>query len=205
MSALEKFVNKHRVRFDRILKGTKYENSVEFEFLPGHTALILSLPAYVNELESTNLSKKSTVRKRRFSKTEDHPENISVGGISADVDKNEAERSEIRQQLINKINNFATDKFAVVLAQEHIIDFHYKENSGFKCKVQCPLCERKVPCNFITHWKWGNIKTHLATHFTQEEYVVIESENNQHSVISAPNVKISKLANMNEISEMLDK
>lgn len=196
--------------------GTKYENFSEFEFLPGHRVLLLSLPEYIRNFETTNAIE---IRKRRFKTLEDHPQRNSVDHPqrnsidhpvlnpdeekNADVSEQKEESSEqfydnIRQLLVKKINDFAAKKnLGLKITKDSIIDFRVESNSCFKCSVQCPFCVRKVPCNYNSHWVCGNLQSHLKTHFTYDE-IEVESSS---EIITA--TKIAKIANINEINKFL--
>lgn len=222
INSIESFVNKHPVRFQKLLEGTKYENAGEFEFLPGHTAILLSLPEYINEFDKNNTSKKTTgSQKRKFSEIEDLPrrsndEHMSADATadtSADVNETESEQLQldlqsvefIREKLIKKINDFAKSKrIRADVTQSSIKDFRAEGDSGFKCSVQCSFCNRKIPCSYKpSHWTCGNFESHLKTHFTFE--VLEVRPNNQLQAISSrqSNSKITKVGNINEINEFL--
>lgn len=47
---IEEYVQKNRC----LLSGSVYENDDHFQFLPGHRKVILSIPKYLNELETSN-------------------------------------------------------------------------------------------------------------------------------------------------------
>lgn len=214
INSIEIFVNKHPERFQQFLKGTKYENASEFEFLPGHTAILLALPKYINEFDKNNTSKKNTgSQKRKFSEIEDHPrsphdEQINADAI-VDVDETESEQSQsheiIREILIKKISHFAKNKnIRADVTQSSIKDFHSEGDSCFKCSVQCSFCDRKIPCHYKPHhWKCGNFESHLKKHFTYEE-IIIQPKNQLQISNGQPTSKIAKFANLSEISSYLE-
>lgn len=225
LSSIEQYINKNRERFTEILNGTRYEGFEQFEFLPGHAALLLSLPSYIEKLEST---KKIQTRKRRHScitevqQNRDHPgDHPQSEDRSADYEEeSEAERLHIegvRQLLIKKINNFASKKgLKTVITDDNIKNFRVEANSNFNCDLKCPIleCNRKVPCNYCTHWVCGNFQTHLKSHFTFEQYEVISNNNssdnstlnsNCDGPISQKQLPIVRIGNGQQIVNVLNR
>lgn len=49
---IENYVNENPLKFNDILKGTKYEHLTPFKFLPGHIALLSGLPEYTVKLQT---------------------------------------------------------------------------------------------------------------------------------------------------------
>lgn len=183
ISDIELYVNQNRDRYREILKKTRYENCEIFQFLPGHAALILTLPDYIAQFPSQT-TKKSRPQKRRYSESEqkDHPPNKSNCQTTETVNssiKDHTDRfgdiANIRQELIAKINKFAQKKqIDLELNDQHILNLRV-ENNSIKCSAQCPFCEKKVPCNYATHWVCGNFQMHIKSHITEEQYEVDEN------------------------------
>lgn len=68
LRSIEKYVQDNPEKFGIILKDTRYEQSVKFKFLPGHEALLLSLPEEILRIKDQKEQKKT--RKRRHSETD---------------------------------------------------------------------------------------------------------------------------------------
>lgn len=211
ITAIENFINQNKNQYQEILKGTKYENTEIFKFLPGHCALILSLPEYIQALSSKNVRGK----KRKHCETIDHPPSSNTDHPSAHIDGAEIDvnvKTKIKQELINKINNFSTNKNINVQIQDHhILNFRCEDDS-YKCSVQCSVCEKIVPCKYNTHWVCGNFETHLKKHsipctgqYNLESYEVQDNSSlkliakNQH-----PQIAITRIGNNKDLYEVLN-
>lgn len=203
VNSIENFINQNRNHHQGILEGTKYENTEIFKFLPGHCALILALPEYIQALSSV------LGRKRKHSETIDHPQSSSVDHPSTlvvDGDKiDDNIKTKIKEQLINKINNFSTKRnINVKIYDNHILNFRY-ENNSYKCLVQCTACAKSVPCKYIKHWVCGNFETHIKTHSAQhsEEYEVQDNQTLR-LIEKSPSTKIARIDNNIELHRILN-
>lgn len=174
---IESYINENRDRFKTILKCTKYENLEPFKFLPGHTALLSGLPEYMIQLNKNkrNLNKKSNkqqftvqneVEKQTMSELPNGSEKQSTNQqINELVELNNIENSidqkKVVENLIKRITKFAEKNNIVVdLSENHILNFRSEENK-IKCSFECPFCQKKIPCNYVTNWSCGNVQSHL--------------------------------------------
>lgn len=191
ISDIETFVNQNRDRFQNIFKKTKYEKSENFKFLPGHSALILTLPEYIAHLPAKSTATENRSRKRPHSEREDHPpstaqQNTNQNNVNqstslineSDNGQNHTQRfqnadlAKIQQVLISKFNTFSTKKgFGLTLQVANVLNLRIEKDS-IKCCVECPVCKKKIPCTYVTHWICSNLQAHLKSHFTFEEYTV---------------------------------
>lgn len=200
-SEIEKHINQHRLKFTEILKGTKYENSNPFKFLPGHIALLSSLPELLTEL--TNKAK-SNKRQLEQSNQNSIQQAGNIQSIAHDTNQNsldsEKDHQELKKQLITKINNFSSKKnIGIAISETHIINFRLV-NQLFKCSVQCPKCSKLVPCNFEKNWICGNFQSHLKSHLVVEEYEV--DEDNILQKVSHTNMNIVRISNESHLNSL---
>lgn len=212
ISDIERHVNHNRDRYRDILKKTRYENCEVFQFLPGHTALILTLPEYIPQLQSQT-TKKIVPRKRKHSESEpsDHPSSqnhepaneINNSSIEDHTDVF-ADIAKIRQQLIDKLNKFAQSKqIEWSFNINHIINLRVEDNS-VKCRVQCPTCGRKIPCTFVSHWICTNVQAHIKTHIIVEAYELDEQNRLQPINGAAHSQKIIRITNSSGLQKFLN-
>lgn len=160
ISSIECFVNDIPDYSDSILKGTTYENIKPFKLLPAHQLLILSLPKYVQADKKNKQNKTSK------------------------------SHHELKQTLIQKLQHYTeSSEIEFNWSIDSISNFR-EVNSIFKCKVQCPACNRTISCQFKTYWQVSNFQLHLKSHlksnnqtqqienriFEQEEFEVDENQ-----------------------------
>lgn len=200
ITSIENFVNQNKSHFQDTLKGTKYENAENFKFLPGHCALILSLPQYVEALSSKNRRGK----KRKHCETLDHPQSNNADHPDADIINNIDDSVKIL--LINKINNYAMKKkLNIKIDDNSILNFRH-ENNSYKCSVQCSVCEKTVPCQYVKHWVCGNFETHIKKHLGQqsvEEYEV--QDDNQLQLMGHSSItNITRVTNQLPLQQFLN-
>lgn len=137
-------------------KNTKYENSTIFKFLPGHVAIIKSLPDEIVKIDEKKKQKTSTKRRRIET---DNPQTVlsndeinSTNEVSNDLNTADGIPTfeEIKDELIKKIINFGIKKNIPLdeFCEENPLNFRY-ENEMFKCSVKCAHCEKIIPCNHL--------------------------------------------------------
>lgn len=171
---IEEHINENRENYRLILQKTRYENKTPFKFLPGHVALIKSLP---NEILKISQQKKENKKTRKI-----QPETNQLSladntqsGNSSDVNEiqNSDKSEEIKQELIQKINAFcARKKISNGVSDENILDWRC-ESGVFKCSVKCSSCPKIIPCNYNQKfWVCGNFTTHWNKHFNVETHQV---------------------------------
>lgn len=181
IDTIERYVNANRERFCNILKGTPYENNDSFKFLPGHTAFLLSLPKYIS---SPNTKKYKLSENNQCNEVMDHTQSAHESVNESNSDKID-DTANVRQELVNKINNFSRSKHINVQISDDNIQNFRVEKKIVKCSVKCPACGKKIPCSYVSHWTCGNVQTHLKSHITSEEYEV--NENGELNLISDDN------------------
>lgn len=185
-------------------------------FLPGHAELLSALPDYIVEWQAKNQKNKRTLVAKvdestvqGSSQQRDHSE--SRANQNNTIQEHEANTSnekdieililkekELKEGLIKKLAKFAKSKnFTFDISEKNIENFRF-ENNIYRCKVQCSVCVKKVPCTFTSHWVCSNLQAHLKSHLTIEEYEV--SDNSQLEKISEGNLqnssrKVLKLVN----------
>lgn len=157
---IEHFVNAYKSQLDEIklaVNGTIYAKLDPFIFTPGHRSVLLQIP---NALEQN---------KRKCYVAASVAKNVAVEStpiprpIHSEEEQLETE-SKYKALLIAKLKKFLDkQKIQLDLKDENIIDFCL-ENNQYKCKVQCPSCDRVIPGIFNKHWAISNIEKHLKTH-----------------------------------------
>lgn len=203
ITLIENFINENKENCQKILEGTKYENTEIFKFLPGHCALLLSLPEYVQSLNSKNVRGK----KRKHCETLDHPQSSNADHPSVDgVEIDDNIKIQIKQQLIKKINNFATNKkLSVKIDENNISNFRF-ENKSWKCSVRCSACTKIVPCTYVTHWICGNFETHLKKHPNQHfvEEFEVQEDNTLRPIGEIASTAITRIGNHKGLQQILN-
>lgn len=202
---IENYVNENPLKFTEILKGTKYEHSTQFKFLPGHIALLSGLPEYLLKLNT----KKQVKVKNNCTENKQLEEQINTNSDQSNSNHNPEFNGEpdtndikkIQQNLLKKINNYSTKKnIGILIAEENITNFRF-ENQSFKCLVKCPKCTKLVSCTYGTFWFCGNFQAHLKTHITVEVYEV--NEHNRLTKIDDRNSSIVRIANKSQLDRIL--
>lgn len=207
---IEQHVNENPEKYRNILKNTKYENLVKFKFLPGHEAILKAIPGEIVKINEKKEQKK--VQKRRHSETAPVNPQIDSGRSDLENDVNEIADIEtskkIKHDLINKIKNFGSKKQIPVgeLSKANLLNFRC-EDTVFKCKVQCPHCEKSVPCHRKkAYWLCGNFTAHLKTHHIEhyevhEDHTVSKITKRPHAKLNI--IKITK-PNDTELNDILN-
>lgn len=74
---------------------------------------------------------------------------------------------ELPQVLLKKLHTF-TEKsgFEIVATIDSISEFR-KEGSVYKCKFECPVCDRKISCQYKTNWLISNLQAHIKGHLKE--------------------------------------
>lgn len=142
---IEEHINENRENYRTILQKTRYENKTPFKFLPGHVALIKSLPQEILKISQQKKENKKT----RKSPIEPQPETRQLSladnthsGNSSDANEvpSSDKSEEIKQELIQKINAFcARKKILNGVSAENILNWH-SESGVFKCSIKCLSC-----------------------------------------------------------------
>lgn len=174
--------------------------------MPGHEAILKSLPKEIIKLNEQKNEKKS--KKRRHSET-DHTrseptncdENLDIN--SGDIIQDNETFRKYKDELINKIICFATKKNVPIdgFSEANILNFRC-EKELYKCVVKCPHCQRSIPCNHNnSYWVCGNFTSHLKQHVEESEV----NDDNTVSIIQKrpPKLNFIKIASPND-SELHD-
>lgn len=164
INEIESYINANK----EYLRGTAYEycistNSV-FKLKPGHRALILSIP-----------KKLSTKKKKCAPTVLEGKENDNFDDER--VCENEAQ---LKDAIVHKLVKFASDRnFNLNLNKSDIFDFRM-ENDKLKCDLQCPICHKRIKCEYKSYWLVSNFQKHLKVHFSRD--VVIVDYSREHSL-----------------------
>lgn len=143
VTEIEEFVN---VKRDLLINTSYAELGIDepFKFLIGHKKILLSIP---NQIKISKSSKK---------KGENTVETDSIEPV------NVVKQTE---KVVNKLQNFIrTIGFDFNLNSQCIFDFECTENNECKCRFQCPLCSKRIPCLFKKYWMVSNVQAHLKKH-----------------------------------------
>lgn len=147
---IEIFYNNHYEIISNDLKGSAYENRLPFELLPGHRALISSLPGFLNA--SNSAAKRKNKNNTQRSKPVEVAENT------------ESTSTKLKEELLSKLDAYALKKeLKFEFNTESIQNFHFDESSKeFKCSVKCFQCNKITPCSYTTHWYISNLIKHIT-------------------------------------------
>lgn len=143
------------------MKGTFYEELRPFELLPGHRALLLSLPEFINSSRPAN---RLANRRQSNFQSGDH------NHIENNVDLEDA--------LIKKLESYASKRnLHFEFTKDNITNFRLDANSNeHKCSVKCYKCTVLVPCVYITHWSISNLIKHIKKKHSDQ---LCSNNNNQ--------------------------
>lgn len=157
------YVQENPEKFRSILKGTRYEHLAIFRFLPGHEALLQSLPEEI--IKVNNKKEQKNTKKRRHSETYELSREAKSANVSSTNEIPHSASPNKKGELITKIRKFATKKNIPIegFSEQNLLNFR-SENAEYKCSVRCPYCPREVPCNNNKYWLCGNFTSHLIKH-----------------------------------------
>lgn len=161
---LEKFVEDNK----SFIQNTPYEDiTSQFRFLIGHRLLILDIP----------------IKYREFVEYKNNQRLIQKEKLSAlkGTDKeNASEPSEIiKHLLLNKLNEFTgKHQLNTEIGSDHIENFIIK-NDDARCEVKCPYCDKRIPCNYNSHWKTSNFYKHIKSHI---QIVEVDEKTSEQSI-----------------------
>lgn len=167
------------------------------------------MPEYLLELKTKKKSKKKEEHIKNKQAEQIDRNSVQLNNIQnaetngeRDTDECSYDTEKLRQDLIKKINSFSQKKkFSVSIAEENILNFRF-ENQSFRCTLQCPKCNKLVPCNYVTNWICGNFQSHLKSHVTVELYEV--NDNNILEKVHQVNPKIVRLADKSQLKNILE-
>lgn len=160
---IEKYVNDHlRHIFYNMdcCNSSNYKNQKQFRFLPGHKTLILNLPSQLIKLKAAKV--KTSLKNQR----QQIEENLNLENDAiVDVDN-------LKDQLISKLVKYVkniqldscADKLTVAQICECITIINDEGQLTYKCKVQCPLCNKKIGSIYKKYWYVSNVEKHFKGH-----------------------------------------
>lgn len=177
ISEIEKYMDSHR----SVLAGTVYENKEEIKLLPGHKAIILSIPAYITK----NLSNTKGAKKEK-KEIKQPVDNIAPQIVT-----------KVKKLLVEKIRSTLSKiKLSLESKDEYISELIFYSDINASCRYACPACSKVLKCLFIKHWKISNLQSHFKEHCDEAVTVPL--------VPLVPFVPlVSIVNNIDEIDEML--
>lgn len=170
---------------------------MEFEFLPGHKSLILSIPNIIFKIKEEN-------KEFMVSSYADYDQ-ATAHNADTDVDaptqeqhrrwpskKKNRTANEIKFQLIRnlvaflaKIGSHYPDD---TISEANIHDFgRDTDDEGkiiFRCYFSCPFCSKTIPITYKKFWMSSNATGHLKLHAKnwQAESIISENCEQQHNI-----------------------
>lgn len=146
-------------------KYQAYNSMQQFEFLPGHKKLLLSLPKkieeYLKEKAKENL-------KRDNAKVADSSAEPVFNGLS---DLNGDQKSAVIEKLLSKINKSVlgfelTGQFTEKDIVSEIVSYKHSTSKklAYRCTVKCIFCEKIFPCTLNGYWQISNFEKHIKSH-----------------------------------------
>lgn len=147
---IQDHINENKI----ILKDTVYEsvleNDLQFKLKPGHKSIILDLPKLLKEFEA----KKRSAPNPQISNEEE--------------EEKQREIESLKKQLINKLNGFARKcMFDITFEETSIFDFR-EEKAVYKCRFECPICMKKIRCEYKRYWFVSNFQKHIKNHLIRD-------------------------------------
>lgn len=170
---IEKFVQHNPI----VLKNTVYQKDLEaddpvdFKFKIGHKYLLLGIPDELKKFnEHRNLKKKKAKQEKQKSVSTDIPENL---------------KTELIKKLMTKIENYEKRLKVKLNVKSEQIKHLEKTETGYKCSVICPTCEKSFNCYNnspeSSYWIISNFTNHWRSHSLAQSTL---SNNNIRSVTS---------------------
>lgn len=159
VTEIEQVVNKNKI----ILKESEYhsvfEKDEEFKFLFGHRLFLQNLSKKYRKFRKFQEEKKK-LRKETFKELKSAASHdIRTTGETCHLDQ-------IKKLLLEKLNNRSNKKYSI--SQNEVKKLNVKGDQAY-CVVQCPFCEKKVPCTFVSNWNITNFCNHVRLHLENEE------------------------------------
>lgn len=131
-----------------------YKNQETFRFLPGHRAIIMSIPSQIDSMKQEK-AKRSEAKKTPQTKSQ--PNSMSD--------------NELKSSLVTKCVEYIAKNGVILqeglLTDSNIIDFE-RIDDYVKCRFSCPFCDKVISVNYIKYWKSSNVTTHLKAHVMED-------------------------------------
>lgn len=170
IDVIESHLNQNRI----FAQATVYEHQQPIKLLPGHKAIILEIPKYVEQLKSNRKgSRKSTKQ--------------------IDIIDSAQKLDEIKDKLIVKVSGYISKiQLHLNLIDDCVIGLKYVSNQEYKCHFKCPACQKLISCIFKNYWMISNVQSHLKDH-TKEAIIIPlnENENEVQELIQQANNSIN--------------
>lgn len=99
---------------------------------------------------------------------------------------------EVKNLLINRLNNYKYNKKNYTINATAVKRFTIKANEAY-CSVQCPFCEVKIPCIYVSRWNTGNFEKHVLSHINKTLDKTSSTENTEKTTIRAKRNVLSQV------------
>lgn len=173
---IEDFINEQFKEKPEFLLGTVYEQSECFKFLPGHRAILLSLPEIVKKVKESKSQKKLNKKTKV---------NLLVGNNGDLITEENSVSFDLEilsKKLIEKLNKFLEKISLNTEFHPENISNAKIENNCVKCYVKCPSCLINTPCIYKTYWLVSNIEKHLKSHSISHSILSEQLNENQDQI-----------------------
>lgn len=214
IKTVETYVNshlKHLIENVEVYKKVHQSNQ-QFVFLPGHKKLLLSLKNKLKEFQiSENVGKKT--KKSAETLAENPCETLTETNQTIEElelfteDELKKLKTGLRTKLTKFVQNiglveteYANNKVSVPEGYiSHSKSLSHK--AGYKCTVECIICEKNIPCTWNSYWQTGNLEKHIR--ICHETYKSKELQKNNDPANNIANN--DNLEKQNIIDKSLDK
>lgn len=164
-----------------------YKKMDHFHFLPGHKAIILSLPNDVEQLKMFNelTTNKRTIKQKTKQANEEEnkqmKKRVKKRGRKKIKKRCKYSDAELKQKLVelmiatSRRGNFQLPEGTITDA--NIIEFERfpeDDENVCTCKFSCPFCSKLTKLIFKTYWMSSNATKHLKSHI-QSNLPIMES------------------------------
>lgn len=154
IKVIEDFINENFTVKPDIFRGSVYEQSDCFKFLPGHRAILLSLAELAKKVKESKTQKKLNKKTKVNLLVQNNGDSITEDNLVESLLK----------KLIEKLNKFSEKIHLNIEFQPNHISNVKTENDSVKCHVRCPSCSMNTPCIYKSYWLVSNIEKHLKSH-----------------------------------------
>lgn len=174
LASAEQFLtkNRHLINDLECCYSEQYKEMADFQFLPGHKSLIMSIPSRLLEWTKTvqKWSKNQNLKQDDPGRIEFHQ--MYGQYVSASKRKTCRSAEEIKLQLIHNLRMFlgkVGPQFPVnTITDANLHDFSLDptefDDIVYRCQFVCPFCNKPTPVTFKKHWMSSNATSHLKWH-----------------------------------------
>lgn len=145
---IESYVNTHRELLQDLdcCFSETYGNMIRFEFMPGHIAIINSIPALISTMNGKPKKKKS----------EQFVKNQLINLLRKTL------------SVAAKIHN-RTNVDVWMINDENLYEFELNgdettSDSEYKCRFMCPYCDKTFGLTYNRFWRSSKVTKHLKVH-----------------------------------------